>query len=198
MAPCQRWEGTGATLHQKEEKMPKVYSVVNVFLRLVMVGGAFLGMVSQGWAQVSGDVGSQVCRETQLVAHAAVTTGQPQNPKQLISTAAHVVSPHVTAGTITSECGNCIMGQFVHSMPIEEQTTCGPEALDDCGEFESNTFPPGTYFDTCTVFGVSGCTLNASCETADQDDNWTTLNLSNCDASQDISNENGVLTCTPR
>jgi hypothetical protein len=181
--------------------MPKVSSVVHVCLSLVMVGGVFLGMVSQGWAQGAGDVGSQGCRETQLVAQSAVTNGQPPNLLRVISTAGHVVSPHVTAGTITPACASCIMAPFLQSMPLEEHTTCGPqapEALDDCGEFEPDTLPQGTYTDTCTSYIETGCTLSGYCEDADQDLNWTTLNLSNCDASQDISNEDGVLTCTPR
>lgn len=195
----------GKMAHQKT-----LLQVVTVFLSLVMVGGAFLGMVPEGWAQVPGDVGSTECREAQLAAQAAVTNGGPyQNHGRLVSTAAHVVSPAAAAGTITTECASCIMHQFAQSIPVEEQTPCGTEA---CGEFPPNTLPSGNYLRSCAECSVSGCALSCFCADAQTDPNacydnpygvpegcrFTSLDLTGCDSSQDILNENGVLTCTPR
>jgi hypothetical protein len=66
------------------------------------------------------------CLAVQLAAQAAVAGGGPyRNHGQLVSTAAHVVSPAEEAGEITEECASCIMNQFARRIPIAEQTSCG-------------------------------------------------------------------------
>lgn len=185
--------------------MKKRFPVVTgFFLSLVMVGGAFLVMVPQGWAQVPGDVGSEECREVQLEAQTAVVNGGPyKNHGKLVSTAAHVVSAAEDAGEITEECASCIMHQFARRIPIEQQTPCGPEPC----EFPPDTLPDGSYLDSCVSCSVSGFTLSCVCADAvtppgqcpnNPGCHFTSLDLLDCDCGEDISNQNGVLTCTPR
>jgi hypothetical protein len=79
-----------------------------------------------------------------------------------------------------------------------------PEAA--CGQFSIDVFPNGTYSNSCVDCELDVCTLNCLCAIAGASTedcdlegfcNRTMLDLSGCNASQDISNQNGVLTCTP-
>ena len=76
-----------------------------------------------------------------------------------------------------------------------------------CGEFPADELPNGTYRMTCTNCNAAGCLLSCSCATpghllvdcinTPSDCLESELDLSGCDASQDISNQNGRLACSP-
>ena len=66
-----------------------------------------------------------------------------------------------------------------------------------CGEVPSNTLPAGTYKASCDSCPVSGCVLSCFCLTSIGVRNSSRLDLAGCAFGPDISNQNGVLTCTP-
>jgi len=68
----------------------------------------------------------------------------------------------------------------------------------ECGAFPPNTLPAGSYQLTCTNCSASGCVLGCQCRRIDGSANSTSLDLGGCAFGPDISNLNGVLTCTPR
>lgn len=74
---------------------------------------------------------------------------------------------------------------------------CNP--VPPCGGF-FNTPPNGSYRLTCFNCGVSECVLSCNCEDVFGDvdpNNPTSLDLTGCDPTQDITNDNSHLTCTP-
>jgi hypothetical protein len=111
----------------------------------LVLSGVLWILVPQVWAQ--GDVGSTACREVQLEAQAAVTSGGPYtNHGQLVATAARVVSAAEEAEEITEECASCIVTQFAQGIAIDAQETCGP---------------------TCTFGGTGGCCSDMRCVATD-------------------------------
>lgn len=84
-------------------------------------------------AQVSGDVDTLACRETQLSVQDAVAAGEPyRNRGQRVRTAARLVSSAESAATITEACSSCIVSQFGRRIPVDEQVACGPDPV--CGD----------------------------------------------------------------
>lgn len=98
--------------------------------------------------------------------------------------------------------------QNIHCAAPAAPTASTPGAT--CGDFSAYVVPFGTYSDSCTncgMNGMNGCSLNCNCAIPGYttDDCYiggaclaTTLDLTGCNRRQDISNQNGVLTCTPR
>jgi hypothetical protein len=87
--------------------------------------------------------------------------------------------------------------------------TCNPTTGEcACGEFPTSGLPVGTYQDSCGACSVSDCVLRCRCTDRFQSADLcvrdpenelchsTRLRLNSCDASQDISNQGGSLTCT--
>jgi len=66
-----------------------------------------------------------------------------------------------------------------------------------CGQFPSNTPPAGSYQASCDSCAVSGCVLSCFCLTSTGGRVPSTLDLPGCAFGPDISNQDGVLTCTP-
>ena len=97
-------------------------------LSILAAMGLLFVITSQAAAGLPGDVGTPECREVQLDAQSAVSSGGPyKNPGQLVSTAAKVVSAAVAAKEIAAECSSCIMNQFARSIAIKDQEACGPD-----------------------------------------------------------------------
>ncbi len=104
-----------------------------------------LFMVVSAQAQVQlpppepGDLDTFECRQVQLEAQDAVLAGMPyDNHGGMVSTAAKVVSGYAfrLVDGISCECASCIVHQFAHGTPIEEQEPCGPD-----GEIEDLVGP---------------------------------------------------------
>jgi hypothetical protein len=65
------------------------------------------------------------CEEAQQEAQNAVESGGPyRNHGQLVSTAAKIADTYLESGEITEECDGCIVSQFAHGIPIDEQKVC--------------------------------------------------------------------------
>ena len=65
-----------------------------------------------------------------------------------------------------------------------------------CGAFAPDTLPSGSYLASCESCGVSAGVLSCSCRNTFGDLFSTELDLAHCDPNLDISNREGVLTCT--
>jgi hypothetical protein len=73
-----------------------------------------------------GGVGSVECLRVQRAAQAAVAAlPASANHGKQVSTAAHVAAVALNAHEIDGECAACIITQFAHSVPIEDQRPCG-------------------------------------------------------------------------
>ena len=72
---------------------------------------------------------------------------------------------------------------------------CNPVLL--CGGFPPDTLPTGSYRLTCFSCDVLDGELSCDCEDVFGEPLPTSLDLTGCDPTQDISNNNAHLTCTP-
>jgi hypothetical protein len=88
-------------------------------------------------------------------------------------------------------CGDCAEADDCNA------NVCEPSLV--CGWPDGNTgIPEGGYRFSCSDCSVTDCTLSCTCLEADQDPNFTTLDLTTCDPdSNSIQNFNGILTCDP-
>jgi len=60
-----------------------------------------------------------------------------------------------------------------------------------------NEIPDGTYLSSCFDCSLSGSELGCSCFNEFNESFFTTLELTGCDSSKDIRNQQGILACTP-
>jgi len=76
-----------------------------------------------------GDVGTTLCGQVQELAQETAGEEDPavyRNHGGYVRTVARLVSQFEERGDITEECSSCIVNQFARSLPIHDQTSCGP------------------------------------------------------------------------
>jgi hypothetical protein len=108
----------------------KMKWTVSVFalLALLSIGSASAKVNLQLASIERGGVGTVECLRVQRAAQAAVQAlPAGANQGQRVSTAAHVAAAALGAHEIDGECASCIITQFAHLVPIDEQTPCGEE-----------------------------------------------------------------------
>ncbi len=128
---------------------------------LLILFWLFLSAVS---AQVTGDVGTVQCQNSQASVQQIIAANGPYaNLGILVGTAAEVLS---TVEGITDACASCILEQFSQNLPIDSQTNCGPVlSADVCPE---NTFTCICGPEACGNCGVGGDPGDTDCVAPDE------------------------------
>ena len=93
--------------------------------------GLHVASLQPAWAQapIPGDVGTIECAQAQLAIQTLIgneTTPPYKNHGQYVKAAADAANTALQSGQITGACHGCIVSQFARSIPIAEQTACGP------------------------------------------------------------------------
>ncbi len=120
--------------------------------------------------QDRGDVGSAECRAVQRGAQDAVLDAAPPrhrgssasrdrvSPRSVkaltakrVKTAASMVVRSKKMGEISGSCASCIINQFAHRIPIEDQQRCGQDPPDDPGDDDPGERVPCPCWDSETL-----------------------------------------------
>ena len=146
--------------------------VVSVIVACVLSLGVLRpGPVSAGQAQVS------ICHRARTGTYSLMTIAEP-------ASRAHLAHGDAQIGDLVPGGSGAVFDEACHPVLL-------------CGAFPSDTLPTGSYSLTCYSCDVLDGVLSCDCEDVFGDPLPTELDLTGCDPTQDIGNNNSQLTCTP-